>query len=133
MAKEKSLLNEILLKLSGVAILFRNNTGKGWAGTLVNSTKNKDGLFVQIKSAHPLQAGLCKGSSDLIGWTPIQITSDMVGRKIAVFTALEGKTPNGKLSNEQANFILQIKNAGGIAGAVYSVEDAYELIRDFKS
>ena len=39
----------------------------------------------------------------------------MVGEKIAIFTAVELKTKNVKLTKEQANFLEQVKAAGGIA------------------
>ena len=69
--------------------------------------------------------GLCNGSSDLIGWT----TVTLAGRRVAVFTALEVKRPNGgRLSVEQASFLAAVRDAGGIAAVVTSPEDAISAL-----
>ncbi len=78
MKSETALQNEIRLELgkrSNVR-MFRNNVG------MING----------------VQFGLCVGSSDLIGFKSMTITPEMVGQKIAVFTALEVKTEKGKVS-----------------------------------
>jgi hypothetical protein len=91
--------------------LFRNNTGK---------LQDATGRWVEF--------GLCVGSSDLIGWTTREITPDMVGKKVAVFTAIEVKTASGATRPEQSNFIDRVREAGGIAGVARSPEDAREII-----
>ena len=48
----------------------------------------------------------------------------MVGQKIAIFTALEVKTPKGKPTPEQIAFIDCVRKFGGISGIVKSVDDA---------
>jgi hypothetical protein len=72
--------------------------------------------------------GLCNGSSDLIGFTTQTITPDMVGKRIAVFTAIEVKTDKGRVSVPQQKFIDLVKNAGGIAGVCRSIDDARALL-----
>ena len=97
--------------------IFRNNIGKCWIGkskmfsqpTMVN-VKAGD---VLIQSARYFDAGLCVGSSDLIGLKSIEITPVMVGTKVAVFTAVEVKTPTGKVSDDQINFINMVNKMGG--------------------
>lgn len=81
-----------------------------------------------IENPRPLQAGLCEGSSDLIGWTTVEVTPAMVGKKIAIFTALEIKTESGRASKEQINFITRVREAGGIAGIARSEQEATQLI-----
>lgn len=104
--------------------VFRNNVGMGWQG---QSTKKGDVLIIQ--NPRPLQAGLCEGSSDLIGWTTVEVTPDMIGKRLAIFTALEVKVPGGKgPTPEQSNFIQQVQRAGGIAGVVRSDKDATDLL-----
>ena len=100
--------------------MFRNNVAKAWIGQSV-MLENGD---VLIKNPRRLHAGLCKGSSDLIGWTPILITEDLIGQTLSVFTALEIKTETGRVSPEQKTFINAVNSSGGI-GAV--VRDPSEL------
>jgi hypothetical protein len=71
-----------------------------------------------------VQFGLTKGASDLIGFESVTITPEMVGHRVAVFTALEVKGPKGNVSPEQREFLKAVEDAGGIAAVVRSVEDA---------
>ena len=91
--------------------LFRNNTGK---------LKDLTGRWVEF--------GLCVGSSDLIGWTTREITPDMVGQTVAIFTAIEVKKATGTTSPEQQNFISRVREAGGIAGVARSPEEARDIL-----
>ena len=111
---EAELQNKIRLALGKRANvrIFRNNVG---------SAKTYDGRHIDF--------GLCKGSSDLIGWTSREITADMVGQKIAVFTAIEVKTPTGKVSEVKENFISLVKKHGGIAAVVRTIDDATEILK----
>lgn len=97
--------------------------------------KNNVGMY-KDQRGNVVRFGLCKGSSDLIGWTPIIITPDMVGSKIAVFTAVEVKlNKNGKYraTEEQKNFINAVKYNGGYAGVADCKEDFHQIIsRDNK-
>jgi hypothetical protein len=115
MANQETVLQQqiraALGRLPGVRI-FRNNVG---------SAETSDGRFIQF--------GLCKGSSDLIGWTSVEITPDMIGQRVAIFTALEVKAGRGRASGVQQAFINRIEQDGGIAGIVRSVEDAEALCR----
>ncbi len=127
---ETNLTKRILLHVSKYTTsrLFRNNTGTGWVG---KARRTKDG-GIYIDEPRPLKAGLCTGSSDLIGWTKKEITPDMVGKNIAIFTALEVKTKYGKASKEQINFINQVREAGGIAGIARNEADSYNVITGIK-
>ena len=112
---EARLTQEIRLgisELSNVRI-FRNNTGR---------LQNSSGEWVDY--------GLVQGSSDLIGWTTVTVTPDMVGRKLALFTAIEVKTKTGRVSESQTNFINRVREAGGLAGVARSVEDARKILND---
>lgn len=124
---ETNVLKKIQLALPKGTILFRNNTGMGWAGTLVA----KNVKHVILENYRPLHSGLCDGSSDLIGWSTIEITADMVGKKIAVFTGIECKAPKGRTSPAQKNFINNILSAGGISGVAKSTDDALNLIKSY--
>jgi len=125
MKKESNIQNIIRLNVPSNARLFRNNVVRGYQGI---PKRHADGTTITLQHARVIDAGLCKGSSDLIGFTAVEITPDMVGRKIAVFTAVEVKTKKGKPSKEQLNFIKLIRRFGGRAGIARSIEDAQKII-----
>jgi hypothetical protein len=119
-------MRAIMLRVGGLfnVRIFRNNTGTGWVGTQI---KSKPGT-ITLKDYRPLHAGLCTGSSDLIGWKTIEITPEMVGQRVAVFMAIEVKGPKGRLSAGQRNFIDAVTAAGGVAGIVKSADEAAEIL-----
>jgi hypothetical protein len=106
---ERDLINEYLSNLPENVRMFRTNSGMGWAG---KSTLK--GEFRIIKNARPFH-GMPEGFPDLCGWTEIEITPDMVGQKIAVFTAVEVKA-TGKIKPEskQGKFRDLILRMGGL-------------------
>lgn len=111
--KESSLLRELLAYRQADGIrLYRNNVG----------------LFY-TREGMPVRSGLCVGSSDLIGWTPVTIIEQHLGTSLAVFTAIETKSARGRVSMEQAAFIAAVCRAGGIATAARSPLDVDAAIR----
>lgn len=92
--------------------LWRNNSGK--------LPDPRTGRWVQFGVASP-------GGSDLIGYRSITITPDMVGRTVAVFTAVEVKTDTGRATPAQRNFIDHIRRAGGIAAIVRTTAEALRI------
>jgi hypothetical protein len=117
---ERAIQNEILLAASAAGwTLFRQNVGVGWQG---KHTRLPDGSIL-IQDPRPLHAGLCTGSSDLIGWRPILIGTEHVGRIIAQFIGIEVKTPKGRESKEQAHFREVANAAGGLVVVARGVED----------
>lgn len=122
---EHALMSKIMLFL-GQRLdvkIFRNNTGTGWVG---KQGRSNPGTVLLI-DPRPLNAGLCKGSSDLIGFTSVIVTPEMVGKPVAIFTAIEVKG-NAKVTPEQQNFIDTVKNAGGLAGVARNEDDAARII-----
>ena len=71
-----------------------------------------------------------KGGSDLIGFHAMTITPAHVGKTVAVFTAIECKSPTGKPTPEQQAFIAFVRSQGGIAGVARSEDEAKEIISD---
>jgi ribosomal protein S19 len=120
MTSEGNIMKNVQTLSRGFVRLFRNNVGTGWVGKTIHHHNGR----VILENARPLDAGLCKGSSDLIGWTTVEITPEMVGKKVAVFTALEVKAAKGNPTDEQLCFIENVKKAGGIAEVVRSKEEA---------
>lgn len=112
MVSEAAIQQQIRLALSRAGVVaFRNNVGQ----------------YVDQKTGRPIQYGLCVGSSDLIGWTTVEVTPEMVGTKLAVFTAVEVKAPNGRATEAQLHFIAQVLKAGGYAGIARSPGDAVAI------
>lgn len=90
--------------------------------------RNQVGQLPDPRTGRPVQFGLACGSADLIGWRTITVTPDMVGRRLAVFTSLEVKTPTGRLTPAQSNWLGAVRGAGGIAGVARSVQAASQIV-----
>jgi hypothetical protein len=128
MASEKNIQALCLLKLSELgALAWRQNVGVGWAGY---AAKTPTGC-VFISDPRPLHAGLCVGSSDIIGITPVVITADMVGRTMGIFTAIEAKSARGRATAEQTRFIAAVRRKGAIAGIAKEHDEVQRLILEF--
>lgn len=90
--------------------LWRANSGKGWAGRVIDK---KNGIL-KLCNWGRLEL-FPKGTPDLIGFDSIVITPDMVGRRVAVFVGTELKaTKTDKLKKEQRDFKNMLINLGGI-------------------
>lgn len=118
-SQETNLVRKIMLELgkNPAVRIFRNNVGKCWIGASKSfthpQTVNVKSGDVLIQNARYFDAGLCVGSSDLIGLKAVKITPEMVGTEIACFVAIEVKLPNGKVQDNQINFLEMVKKLGG--------------------
>ena len=112
--KEIQIQNEIRIACNTGGIrLWRNNIGKAKIhGAIVNF-----GI-----------PGV--GGSDLIGFKTITITPDHIGKKIAVFAAVECKSATGKPTNEQIAFLKFIRESGGLSGIARSPEEAQSILNE---
>lgn len=120
MTPEGRIQAEIQLALSEAGCtVFRNETAGAWVGRKVGTTSKGD---IILRNARLIEFGLCKGSSDLVGWT---------GN--GTFLAIEVKTPTGRVEPEQQNFIDNARRAGAVAGVCRSVDDALQLIARHKN
>jgi len=74
----------------------------------------------QVRTGHGsyVRYGLAVGSSDLIG----------ILAPLGKFVALEVKTPNGRLDQEQRLYLELVRSRGGFATVVRSVADARAAI-----
>ena len=114
---------------SGSVRLWRNNVGTGWAGQATKvTTGNRQAIAaglrpgdVVIRQGRPLHAGLCVGSSDLIGYRVVD--------RVAQFVALEVKSATGRPTAQQVQFLDHINAVGGLAGIARSVDDAAAILR----
>lgn len=132
---EGNLMKSVMLalgKIPGVRI-FRNNTGKAWIGKSAVITSRRQ-IWVNpgdviIENGRFFHAGLCVGSSDLIGFKSVQVTPEMVGKRVAIFLAPEIKTAKGRPSPEQLNFIKMVTDFGGIAYVATTEAEAVEFLK----
>ena len=110
---EIGIQSSIMLALGrGMSRIFRNNCGVA---------RFPNGSTVRYGVANP-------GGSDLIGWTSITVTPEMVGQTVAVFVAVKVKDAKGRASAEQVNFINAVRRAGGRAGIARSVDEAEAIV-----
>lgn len=113
---ESALLKQIQVAASRAgARLFRNTVAFGYIGS--RTRRNADGS-ITIYDPRPIHAGLCVGSSDLIGW-------DAAGR----FLAIEGKTGRVRVTTEQAQFIRAVNAAGGVGLVAHSPADVLSALK----
>lgn len=67
------------------------------------------------------------GFPDNVGYTTRVITPDMVGQRVAIFTAIEAKV-DGPADPHQQECIERIRADGGIAGTAHNGEEAMEIV-----
>jgi hypothetical protein len=130
MPSEQEIQQRILLACgSGSTRLWRNNVGSGWAGQATRVTAGNLRAVAQslrpgdvvIRNARPLHAGLCVGSSDLVGYRTVD--------GVAQFVAIEVKSQTGRPTPQQVAFLNHIRDAGGCSGIARSVGDAEALLQ----
>lgn len=110
--KESAIVQKVRAELSNGDIrLWRNNVG---------TLQDRTGAYVTY--------GLCPGSSDLIGYKSIMVTPDMVGKRVAIFCALEGKGARYPATDAQKRYLALIRKAGGIAGIFRGVIEARHIL-----
>lgn len=91
--------------------------------------KNNNGVALSLNGQHVIKYGLGTGVSDGIGYRVIHITSEMVGKTIAQFTAVEGKLKiGGVISSQQQEFIDQVNRDGGLAFVAYDTDGVQNTI-----
>ena len=108
--------------------LMRNNCGM---------LKTEDGRVVRFGLGNVSKQHQDKiASSDLIGFTRLLITPEMVGHVVAVFTAVECKEEKwnhdkklNKRETAQLNFINWIQMNGGFAGFASHVDNLQGILR----
>jgi hypothetical protein len=132
---EKSIMHRIMIAVSAMgARLFRNQVGMAFQSNNVERFTYTQTVEVRkgdvlLRGARTVMTGFTTGSSDLLGWTARRIDEYDVGRTVAVFTACEVKSADGKLEPEQKQFLEVVRDSGGIAIVAKSVEEAQQGIR----
>lgn len=103
MTEEHRIQNQIRLAVAPYCDIFRINVGQGYT---------KDGRY--------FNTGVPAGFSDLFG----------VRKSDGKAVFIEVKTPTGKPTERQINFINQMKKNGAIAGICRSTKDAINLMME---
>ena len=113
---EANLMKKIRIALSEAnCLVFRANVGRAWQGDEVLHVGESIVLNGQPR---PFSTGLPTGFSDIFGSTPQ-----------GIFFAVEVKTGRRKPTEEQENFIEQVRSRGGRAGVARSVADALKIVQ----
>lgn len=121
---ERHVQNAIRNALCDVGIFFRANVGTAWTGNSIE--KLADGS-VLIRDPRPFSSGLPAGFHDLFGAVPVEVTPEMVGKTLAVFTTIECKSSRGRARAKQQDFAAAVESVGGRTGFARSVDDALNI------
>jgi hypothetical protein len=101
-------VEKIIAEMPANRRLFFLSSGKGWAGKILSNNNSR----LVLKDAFPFH-GTPAGWPDLAGWTIEEVTEDMIGKKIAIFTGLDIKKL-GELTHHQKIFKSILEQMGGI-------------------
>jgi hypothetical protein len=128
MSKETVLIAQMLAEhgANPDSRLWRNETGVFWAGKQVMANRTLHPMYpislmpgqVVLSNSARISAGLCVGSSDLIGIAPG-----------GLFLAGEVKTPRTKVTPAQPKFVQAVRDLGGVAGFVRTVDELGRLLK----
>ena len=131
---EATVQKDTMLDAAGRGQCWRNNVG---------ACVDEKGNHVRYGLANTSrQMNRVIKSSDLIGYETVEITPDMIGKKVAIFTAFEIKEEDWipaksgsryDRENAQDKFMGIVREGGGIAGFVRSLADVAEIRRNYFS
>lgn len=112
---ESEIMKQILVELPKHGIIAsRNNLGTAYAGETIFN-----GRDVLIKNFRAVKYGVFNPSgSDILGIMPS-------GKLLAI----EVKTPSGRVSEGQQDFINMVNSHGGVAFVARSVQEAVDNIK----
>lgn len=131
---EKKIMQQVQRALSDAGMrLFRNQVGIAYHGKAERFQQPQmvhvEPGDIVVRRARTVSAGLITGSSDLVGWVSREITEHDLGKIIAQFAAIEVKSEDGKLEPEQTQFLVVVRDSGGLAVVARSAEEATERAR----
>lgn len=122
---ESDILKQIQTLSTGDVRLWRNQIGQGYQGLVVKKTLHT----ITLAQYRHINFGIPGvGGSDLIGLSSTIITPAMVGKRVAIFTAIEVKSETGKPTHMQTAFTGTIHLLGGHAGVAKMKADAENIL-----
>lgn len=90
--------------------------------------RQQSGLFRQFETPHnPVRVGT-PGMADSMAIVSVEITPEMVGKRIGVAVAAEFKTGTGRQSEAQRHWQSAFEQRGGIYRLIRSAEDMQALV-----
>lgn len=115
-------LNEIINKvMKANPFVFRNNRGGYY----------NRGHYVRYGIPEPPSGRKEKNTdmkgSDYIGFRLVEITQDMVGKKVPVFSSIEVKTRTDKIKEGQLKWLRFVRDKGGIAELYIDTENGLQI------
>lgn len=116
---EKDFVNS-LLKLA--SDFYRSGLKPIWL------RKNAQGVGRTYDGKRVIKFGLGTGVSDCVGYTRKIVTPDMVGKPVAIFTAIEAKAARGTVSEAQQQFIDQTNRDGGLALIAWEPDGVHAVV-----
>jgi len=121
---------QALLKDKPTMRLWVNDNGTCFRGQITKDPKNSRCAI--IKDLSYLAYGLGEGVPDIVGLDSVEITEEWckenLGKRVAIFVAIEVKTENDVLRPKQRQCIEIVNELGGKAGVAYSIEQAKEIV-----
>lgn len=116
------------------ARMFKNNSGVAY-------TDGGRPVFFGLGNEGKKKTGDLRSPDD-VGWTPVTITPEMVGKTVAVFTAIDSKKAGFVVKNHynensreygQNKFFQLVIKAGGIAGFACNAQQVDDIYNDFNA
>ncbi len=122
--RESDIRNKILIFLSQKlgCCVFTNPMGTGWVGKFLRMMPG--GQVLLEAGARRTAFGLHKGSPDIIGWRSTEITTEHVGKRLAIFVGVEVKSDGGRLEPEQKQFLERLAADGALSGIARNNQEA---------
>lgn len=100
-----------------------NDAVREWGRLRGALFRNRRGM-IDLPRGGKMPIGLGpNGAGDNIGWQTVTITPAMVGKRVAVYTEIESKTPAGRLAEHQQQRLEEVRDAGGIAFVATQAQD----------
>lgn len=114
--------------------LYKNNSGVAY-------TANDRPVFFGLGNEGKKSDGDIRTPDD-VGWTRVTITPEMVGKQVAVFTAIDSKKAGFTVKSVynpktreygQNKFFEIVKKAGGIAGFASCASQVDDILNEFNA
>lgn len=122
---------QVSLQSDSHAVLWRNNVGTGWQGEVTRIPKQK---AVLIKHPRLITFGVgSAGAADLLGLTTVQITPEMVGQWVALFTSVECKRLKGREAALQKKWAGVMQAAGALHVNAKHRRDVLQMLENARN